>query len=80
MFYTLIPFLPVSSVDNFLQTVWIQIRPDKTLDGDLGLIWVKYVWHTDGISGRNFEKAGFQKKHEIKNISRRQNNPKGKKI
>ena len=33
-----------------LQTVWIQIRPDKTS----ALIWIQAVWHSDGIPERFF--------------------------
>ena len=36
-------------------TVWTQIRPDKMS----GLIWIKIVWHSDGIPERIFQKSWF---------------------
>ena len=48
----------LSSADNFLQTVWTQIRPDKTS----GLIWIQTVSHPDGILKEFFEKVDFGKK------------------
>ena len=41
-----------------LQTVWTQNRPDKMS----GLIWIKTVWHSDGMPERIFLKNDFEKK------------------
>ena len=43
-----------------LQTVWTQIRPDKTS----GLIWIKTVWHADGIPEQIFEEVDFDKNQQ----------------
>ena len=51
--------LPPSVVCWYLlQTVWNQIRPDKTS----GLIWIQTVWHSDGIPERIFRKCWFWNK------------------
>ena len=42
-----------------LQTVWIQIMPDK----NVGLIWIQTFWHCDMVSLKEFfEKVDFEKK------------------
>ena len=53
-----------------LQTVWSQIRPDRTSVQ----ILIKTVWHSDGISVRNFWNDWFWKK------SAEQNYPFGKEL
>ena len=59
-----------------LQTVWTQIRPDKTS----GLIWIQTVWHSDGISERFFEKVNLKKKKIHKWQKSMQNYPTQKKL
>ena len=54
-----------------MQTVWTQIRSDKTL----GLIWVQTVWHSDDIPERI-----FQKNLILKKFSRQQKSMKINKI
>ena len=63
----------VSSADKLLQTVWTQIRPDKSS----GLIWIQTFWHFAGIPVRIFRKKLLEKKNSRRPKSM-QNYPVGK--
>ena len=58
-----------ASADKYLQTVWTQIRTDKTSV----LIWGQTIWHSDKVPEITFDNVNFEEKRSADGSKNKKN-------